>query len=108
MGGTTDMKRYSLLVLCAAVLCLGCSTGREENSSAGKAVVLQSRQEVETLTLQYRISMDAVAPSKFVAVYEDGMTLGLKIRWELDAAEGVVYAAVLAFLRGHGIGGVEL
>ncbi|MHC4575447.1 MAG: hypothetical protein ACYS76_15170 [Planctomycetota bacterium] len=101
------MKLYSLSALCAAVLCFGCSTGTEENSSAGKAVVSKSSQGVQPLTLQYRISMDAVAPSKFVAVYEDGMTLGLKIRWKLDAAQKQELDTLIAELEAEKINGQE-
>jgi hypothetical protein len=107
MGGTINMKLCSLLGLGVVVLCLGCSTGREKNSSACKAVVSQSSQEVETLTLQYGISIDAVAPSKFVAVYEDGMTLGLKIRWKLDAAQKQEVDALVAELEAAKINGQE-
>jgi hypothetical protein len=101
------MKLYSLLVSGIAVLCSGCSTGTNENSSAGKAVVSKSSQEVQTLTLQYRISMDAVAPSKFVAVYEDGMTLGLRIHWKLDAGRKREVDALIAELEAAKINGQE-
>ncbi|MHC4132434.1 MAG: hypothetical protein ACYSSP_11275 [Planctomycetota bacterium] len=62
-------------------------------------------QDVETLTLQYRISMDAVAPSKFVAVYEDGMTLGLNIRWKLPTAQKQQLDALTARLEAENING---
>ncbi|MHC4648917.1 MAG: hypothetical protein ACYTBJ_25975 [Planctomycetota bacterium] len=107
MVGTTDTKLYSLLVSGVAALCLGCSTGTDEDSSAGKAVVSKSSRDVRTLTLQYRISMDAVAPSKFVAVYEEGMTLGLKIRWKLDAAQKQELDALIARLEAEKINGQE-
>ncbi|MHC4617813.1 MAG: hypothetical protein ACYTEQ_08675 [Planctomycetota bacterium] len=107
MARRTSMKLYSLLVSGIAVLCSGCSTGTNENSSAGKAVVSKSSQEVQTLTLQYRISMDAVAPSKFVAVYEDGMTLGLRIHWKLDAGRKREVDALIAELEAAKINGQE-
>jgi hypothetical protein len=107
MAGRTNMKLYGLIGLGVAVLCFGCSRGTEENSSAGKAVVSKSSQEVQTLTLQYRISMDAVAPSKFVAAYEDGMTLGLRIRWKLDAAQKQELDALIVGLEAEKINGQE-
>ncbi len=101
------MKLYSLLGLGVAALCFGCSKGTDENSLAGKAVVSKSSQDVQTLTLQYRISMDAVAPSKFVAVYENGMTLGLKIHWKLNAAQKQELDALIARLEAEKINGQE-
>jgi uncharacterized protein YcfL len=98
------MRQYSLLAL-GILLCFGCSTGTDENSSADKALVSKSSQDVQTLTLQYRISMDAVAPSKFVAVYEDGMTLGLKIRWKLNPAQKQKLDALIAHLEAEKING---
>jgi len=101
------MKLYSLFISGIAAFCFGCSTGTDENSSAGKSLVSKSSQDVQTLTLQYRISMDAVAPSKFVAVYEDGMTLGLKIRWKLGAAQKQELDALIAELEAEKINGQE-
>ncbi|MHC4062149.1 MAG: hypothetical protein ACYSTZ_03045 [Planctomycetota bacterium] len=101
------MRQYSLLALGVVVLCFGCSTGIDENSSVDTAPVSKSSQDVQTLTLQYRISMDAVAPSKFVAVYEDGMTLGLKIRWKLNRAQRQELDALIAHLEAEQINGQE-
>jgi hypothetical protein len=84
------------------MLCFGCSIGPNE-----KAAVSRSGEDVHTLTLQYRISMDAVAPSKFVAVYEDGMTLGLKIHWKLNPAQKKELDALIAQLEAEEINGQE-
>jgi len=35
------------------------------------------------VTLQYRVAGDAFAPSKFVGVVGDGLTMGLSLVWEL-------------------------
>ena len=101
------MKPHTLLSLSLVVLCFGCSVRRDENSSADKPLLSKSSQDVQTLTLQYRISMDAVAPSKFVAVYEDGMTLGLKIRWKLNSAQKQELDALIARLEAEKTNGQE-
>ncbi|MHC4239620.1 MAG: hypothetical protein ACYSUC_07675 [Planctomycetota bacterium] len=92
------MRQYSLLALGVVVLCFGCSTGIDENSSVDTAPVSKSSQDVQTLTLQYRIS---------VAVYEDGMTLGLKIRWKLNRAQRQELDALIAHLEAEQINGQE-
>jgi len=101
------MKLYSLFISGIAAFCFGCSTGTDENSSAGKSLVSKSSQDVQTLTLQYRISMDAVAPSKFVALYEDGITLGLKIHWKLNTADKRELDALIAHIEAEKINGQE-
>ena len=93
------MKHYALLSLSLGLLCFGCSIRPDENLSTDKPLVSESSQDVQTLTLQYRISMDAVAPSKFVALYEDGMTLGLKVHWKLDPARKQELDALIARLE---------
>ena len=47
---------------------------------------LQIPTDTETVTLQYRTAHDAVAPSQFVALYTNGMTMGLTIDWKIDPA----------------------
>lgn len=42
----------------------------------------------DRVTLQYRVSRDAFAPSRFVGVVGDGITAGLSLVWELPPAEG--------------------
>lgn len=43
----------------------------------------QAPNPPEKVTLQYRTSRDAVAPAKFVAVVDGGITLGLDVAWDL-------------------------
>jgi hypothetical protein len=38
---------------------------------------------IEKVTLQYRVSKDAFAPSKFVAVIDKGISLPLEVTWDL-------------------------
>ena len=101
------MKQCTLLSLSFFVVFFGCSIRPDENSSTDKPLVSKSSQDVQTLTLQYRISMDAVAPSKFVALYEDGMTLGLKIHWKLNPANKRELDALTARLEAEKINGQE-
>ena len=37
----------------------------------------------ERIVLQYRVARDAFAPSKFVAVIDDGMSVPLELIWDL-------------------------
>ncbi|MHC4293813.1 MAG: hypothetical protein ACYSTX_05905 [Planctomycetota bacterium] len=101
---TNKAFRYGTLLV---VLCFGCSTATDEFTTAGKAAVSNPGQDLETLTLQYRISMDAVAPSKFVAVYEDGMTLGLLIHWKLEPEQKQQLDDLIAHLEAENINGQE-
>ena len=50
---------------------------------------IERNYEIQDITLQYRISMDAIAPSQFVAIYNNGMTLGLKIHWKLSGTQNI-------------------
>lgn len=43
----------------------------------------QAPNPPEKVTLQYRTSRDAFAPSKFVAVLDGGVTAGLELNWDL-------------------------
>jgi hypothetical protein len=42
----------------------------------------------EKVTLQYRAALDAVAPSKFVALIDGGMSVPLEVTWDLPQSEG--------------------
>ena len=39
------------------------------------------------VTLEYRVARDAFAPSRFVGVVGDGITMGLSLVWELPSPE---------------------
>lgn len=41
----------------------------------------------EKVTLQYRMARDAIAPSKFVAVIDGGISLPLELIWDLPKPE---------------------
>jgi hypothetical protein len=47
---------------------------------------LQLSNDTETIVIQYRTAHDAIAPSQFVALYTNGMTMGLKIDWKIEPA----------------------
>lgn len=59
------------------------------------------------IRLQYRISGDAVAPSQFVALYPDGMTMGLKVHWKIGDENKKRLESFLATLEREGINGKE-
>jgi hypothetical protein len=63
--------------------------------------------EIQTLTLQYRIWQDAVAPSQFVAVFEKGMTLGLKIHWKISEEKKKELDVLISQLEKNGKNGQE-
>lgn len=66
-------------VFAIALLATACS-GMAEISSVASAPISGKQRKV---TLQYRVAGDAIAPSRFVAVVGDRMTLGLSLVWEL-------------------------
>ena len=63
--------------------------------------------ETQTLTLQYRVSMDAVAPSQFVALHHNGMTWGLNINWKIGADKKRELDQLIAQLEKDGANGRE-
>jgi len=71
------------LGLAIALLATACS-GVAETLNVPSAPNSGKEQKV---TLQYRVSRDAFAPSKFVGVVGDGITNGLSLVWELPLPE---------------------
>ena len=64
----------------------------------------------EKITLQYRVARDAVAPSRFVAVSDKGISAPLDITWDLPKAEGIKkgeFDALIKKLEEKQINGVE-
>jgi hypothetical protein len=52
--------------------------------------LVQAREKpvrTEKVTLQYRVARDAFAPSRFVAVIDDGISLPLELNWDLPKLE---------------------
>jgi len=47
----------------------------------------QKAGPTEKVTLQYRIALDAIAPSKFVALIDGGMSVPLELSWDLPQPE---------------------
>ena len=79
-------KRQRLLflfVVCAsvAVIWVRVATALAQEKAEEKA------DRTEAVTLQYRVARDAVAPSRFVAVTDKGISAPLDIRWDLPTAE---------------------
>lgn len=79
----------------------------------GMAVLLADDQrrptppDEEKITLQYRVKLDAVVPSGFVALHDKGMTLRLKITWDISAAKKEELDALIKKLEDMQINGVE-
>lgn len=72
-----------VLILAMGLLAAGCS-------GVAETLTVQSTPRSgteEPVTLQYRVARDALAPSKFVGVVGDGITLGLSLVWELPLPE---------------------
>jgi len=64
----------------------------------------------EKVTLQYRVARDAVAPSRFVAVSDKGISAPLDITWDLPKAEDQKkkeFDALIKKLEDKQINGVE-
>ena len=79
-------KRQRLLffsVVCAfvAVSWVRVATAPAQEKAKEKA------DRTETVTLQYRVARDAVAPSRFVAVIDKGISAPLDIRWDLPSGQ---------------------
>jgi hypothetical protein len=75
-------------------LCLGWIRGRTCHPFRGgpevpcdEARVEEGGEEGEELRLQYRISRDAVRPSSFVAITDQGMSAPLELVWDLPRLE---------------------
>ena len=51
--------------------------------------------------------MDAVAPSQFVAIYTNGMTMGLKVNWKIEEKKKKELDTLLAQLEKDGPNGSE-
>jgi hypothetical protein len=96
-----------IIILALFLLCLGCANIPKENNATTKSIKQIEDKELLTLTLQYRIWMDAVAPSQFVAIYKDGMTLGLKIKWKISKVKKSKLDELLNKLEEEGINGKE-
>lgn len=64
----------------------------------------------ERVTLQYRVARDAIAPSRFVAVSDKGISGPLEITWDLPKAEEKKkeeFDALITTLEERQINGVE-
>jgi hypothetical protein len=71
--------------------------------------VKEKAGRTEKVTLQYRVARDAFAPSRFVAVSDEGMSGPLDITWNLPKAEDKKkeFDALIERLEDKQINGVE-
>ncbi len=93
-------------VVCTCIFA-GCVKNQNTTPSPSVGRLSEPTNRIQLITLQYRISMDAVAPSQFVAVYPDGMTLGLKVHWKIGEQKKDELDALLATLEKAGVNGSE-
>jgi hypothetical protein len=91
----------------AAVVVLACCTvGASRAHAQGKT------GSIETVTLQYRVALDAVAPSRFVAVSDRGISVPLEVTWDLPNTDAhrkqkAQFDELIRSLEAKGINGVE-
>lgn len=79
--------------------------GYKTNPSTSQLAKSDSKGEIQTITLEYRISQDAFAPSKFLAVYENGRSHGLNIHWKISEQEKMKIFNILYQLEKDGPNG---
>ena len=105
---TSSKRQRALLlsVVCASLaLIWPCvPTARAQEKAKEKA------GQTEKVTLQYRVARDAVAPSRFVAVSDKGISAPLDITWGLlkaDEKKKEEFDALIKILEEKQINGVE-
>lgn len=103
----TQKMKYPIIFAVVISLLSGCVKNQATTSSPCATSSSKPKEGIHTLTLQYRISMDAVAPSKFVAIYSTGMTMGLKVHWKIGEEKKKELDALLAQLEKDGSNGRE-
>lgn len=98
--------KYSIIFIVLVSLIAGC-VKKQVTTSLPRETSLSQPKGIHDLTLQYRISQDAVAPSQFVAIYPNGMTLGLKVHWKIEKEKKKELDDLLAQLEKDGPNGRE-
>ena len=102
-------SRQRLLVLsavCASVASIAVRVATAPAQEKAK----ERADRTEAITLQYRVARDAVAPSRFVAVIDKGISAALDIRWDLPTVEEKKkeeFDALIKKLEDRQINGVE-
>lgn len=100
------MRKY-LIFLISLGLLAGCERTQSVKPFQEPVSRSNPNHDVRTFTLQYRTAMDAVSPSAFVAIYPDGMTMGLKIQWKIKEKDKALLDALLEELEKRGENGKE-
>jgi hypothetical protein len=76
---------------CSLVLPLACALLAPAWPSLATAAADEKGKEksgpTEKVTLQYRVALDAVAPSRFVALIDGGISVPLELTWDLPQPE---------------------
>lgn len=99
--------KYMIIFAIGILTLAGCTQSQTTMPSSSTASSSKTNDDVQTLTLQYRIWMDAVAPSKFVAIYPNGMSMGLKVHWKIEEEKRKELDDLLAQLEKEGVNGRE-
>jgi hypothetical protein len=99
--------KYIIIFAVGIITLAGCAQSPALLPSSSAASSSRPKDEIQTLTLQYRIRMDAVAPSKFVAIYPNGMSMGLKVHWKIEEEKKKELDDLLAQLEKEGVNGRE-
>jgi hypothetical protein len=106
----TSLNSQRLLLVSAvcstslALIWLWGATALAQEKGEGRA------DRTERVTLQYRVARDAIAPSRFVAVSDKGISGPLDITWDLPKAEEKKreeFDALIKKLEDKQINGVE-
>jgi hypothetical protein len=99
--------RYFIIIIVGIGFFTGCVKNQVATPSPNVPSVSKFTNEIQIFTLQYRISRDAVSPSKFVAIDSNGMTLGLRVNWKITEEKKKELDALLAQLEKDGVNGAE-
>src|SRR3972149_11673691 len=99
-------RAFLLSVVCASLALIwpGVAAAPAQEEAKEKA------GRTEKVTLQYRVARDAVAPSRFVAVSDKGISAPLDITWGLlkaDEKKKEEFDALIKILEEKQINGVE-
>lgn len=106
MRMSSRKRLYLLSVVCTSLALIwpwGAAAPAQEKGE-------RRADRTERVTLQYRVARDAIAPSRFVAVSEKGISGPLRITWDLPKAEEKEkeeFDALIKRLEEKQINGVE-
>gem|GEM_PF-1703336 len=101
--GKKMIRLITILAVCA--LLAACAHRGGDATTSVPPQSAPSNQGIHDIILQYRIWQDSVAPSSFVVIAPNGMSMGLKIDWKLTPESKAELDARLAELEKNGPNG---